>query len=321
MSPSVFPGMSPKVPPYANADPRHAPHGWRAVFRWAVWDRLLGRRRPAPPGPPAPRVPPDPKAIHEVNGPPRVTWIGHASFLGSWAGKAFLVDPVFSSRLGGFYPRYVPPGLGISDLPPLEVVMVSHSHYDHLDAATWRQLPPDVPCAVPLGLGRWFRRRGRTNVVELDWWQSAEFGPLRVTAVPARHWSRRTPWDTNHSWWCGFVVEADGTRIYHAGDSAWFDGFAEIGRRFPDIDAALLPIGAYEPGWFMEHNHLTPEQAGEAFLATGARMLIPMHWGTFQLTDEPLSEPIERLHRWWNERQPEGRELRVLAVGETGILS
>ena len=201
------------------------------------------------------------------------------------------------------------------------VILITHNHYDHLDGPSLRALPQDVMAVVPLGLGRWFRGRNRRPVCELEWWESVEVGGLIVTLVPARHWSRRSVGDTNRSLWGGFVVERDGCFVYHAGDSGWFDGFTEIGRRFPRLIAAILPIGAYAPSWFMEPNHMTPEQAGEAFLALEARHLVPMHWGTFQLTDEPLSEPPERLRSWWK-RAPEiaGRELHVMAVGETLIL-
>jgi L-ascorbate metabolism protein UlaG (beta-lactamase superfamily) len=308
------------MPRYANSDPAHRPHDARAVLRWAVWDRLRGRRRVGPAGPPAPRVEPDRAWLGRAGGPTRLTWIGHASFLGSLAGCAFLVDPVFSDRAGWVVRRHVPAGLRAEDLPPLEALLVTHAHYDHLDEPSIRALPRGVAVFVPRGLGRWFLRRGFRRTTELGWWESAEAGALRVTLVPSRHWSRRRVADTNRSWWGGFVIEGGGVRLYHAGDSAWFDGFHEIGRRFPGLLAAMLPVGAYAPAWFMEHHHLNPEQAGRAFLELGAEHLIPMHWGTFRLTDEPLREPIERLLAWWRERGPDGgRRLHVLAVGQTWL--
>jgi len=158
-------------------------------------------------------------------------------------------------------------------------------------------------------------------VVELEWWESTEIDGLVVTLVPARHWSRRAVLGTNSSLWGGYVVEFGAQRIYHAGDTAWFDGFTEIGRRFPALLAALLPIGGYRPAWFMEQQHLNPEQAGAAFLELGAGQLVPMHWGTFRLTDEPLAEPAERIREWWRGHGPgDHRRLRVLAVGETLVL-
>jgi L-ascorbate metabolism protein UlaG (beta-lactamase superfamily) len=306
---------------FANADPRHRPNDWRAVLRWAVFDRLIGRRRIRPPGPAAPWVAVDRPRILDPAGGSRLTWIGHASYLGWLGGGAFVIDPVFSSRIGGVVPRHGRPGLTARDLPPLAALLVTHAHYDHLDRPSVESLPRSLPVVVPRGLGRWFARLGFTHVDELDWWGSRTCGPLRITLVPARHWSRRSPWDTNRTLWGGFVVEGGGHSIYHAGDSAWFDGFAEIGRRFPKLDAAILPIGAYDPAWFMEQHHMNPEQAGRAFLATRARCLVPSHWGAFKLSDEPLVEPIERLRRWWGENPPaDGARLVIPAVGETMAL-
>lgn len=292
-----------------------------AIIRWGILDRLAGRRRVVPPGPGAPRVEPDPIPGDGRSAPDGLTWIGHASFLGSLGGGRFLVDPVFSERAGRLYRRHAAPALRPADLPQLDALLVTHSHYDHLDRASVMALPRDVQVCVPLGLGTWFRRRGFSRVADLDWWDSVCCGPLRVTLVPARHWSRRRLWDTNRTLWGGFVVEAAGRSVYHAGDTAWFDGFAEIGRRFPGLLAAMLPVGSYDPAWFMENYHLNPEQAGRAFLELGARRLVPMHWGTFRLADEPFAEPIERLRRWWSERGPEDpSRLRVLSIGETLLI-
>jgi len=303
---------------FANLDPRHRPHDARAILRWAVWDRLTGRRRIEPPGPPAPRVEPDRDAVLRDGGPPSLTWIGHASFLGSVAGVRFLIDPVFSPSAGRLVPRFVPPGLLPRDLPPIDALLVTHSHYDHLDRRSVAALDRAVPVFVPLGLGRWFSRLGFRRVRELGWWDSAGTDRLTVTLVPARHWSRRHVADTNRTLWGGFVVDVGSVRVYHCGDSARFAGFAEIGRRFPGILAAMLPIGAYSPPWFMEHHHLNPEQAGAAFLEVGARHLVPMHWGTFKLTDEPLCEPVGRMRDWWDRSSLDGsHRLRVPAVGET----
>jgi len=306
---------------FANPDRRHRPHGAAAILRWGVVDRLRGRRRRRAAGPPAPQVEPDRALIHERFDRARLTWIGHASFLATLGGASVLIDPVFASHAGLLYRRHAPPGLAPDDLPPLAAVLVSHNHYDHFDGTALRCLPPDVPTIVPAGMSRAVRRLGRQTVVELDWWQRLLLGPLEVTLVPARHWSRRHVFDTNRALWGGFVVCAGGMAVYHAGDTAAFDGFAEIGRRFPGLSAALLPVGGYDPPWFMEHYHLNPEQAGEAFLALGARTMVPMHWGAFRLTDEPFAEPVERLRAWWQWFGPrDGRRLIVPAVGETVVL-
>jgi len=290
-----------------------------AVFRWGVWERYIRRRQIHRAGPPAPRVAPDREALRAPCGAPRLTWIGHASFYGQLGGSAFLVDPVFSSRVGWVVRRHGLPGLRAAELPSLDALMVTHNHYDHLDAPSIHALPRQVKVFVPVGLGRWFRRRGFERVRELEWWESDRAGELTITLVPSRHWSRRRVGDTNRAHWGGFVIEAGDAAVYHCGDSGLFDGFREIGRRFPKILAAMMPIGAYAPGWFMENHHMSPEQAGRAFLDLGARQLVPMHWGTFKLTDESLLEPVERLRAWWEEHVSprSGRLLRIPSIGET----
>ena len=292
---------------FENSSPEHHRHPPGAVLRWALVDRVTGRRRPQPPGPPAPHVAADLERVCSPATVPRATWIGHSSWLVSSGDTHLLFDPVFSPRIGMFYPRYGEPGLAPSDLPVIDAVLISHNHYDHLDLPSLQQLSRVAHCVVPTGVSASITGCDDLTVQELGWWDSVELDRCRITCVPARHWSRRGLLDTNHSLWCGYVVEPDGGVFYHAGDTAWFAGFGEIAERFPRLTAAMLPIGAYEPAWFMEHNHLNPEQAGAAFLQLGARHMLPMHWGTFQLTDEPLREPAQRLRAW--------RKSQVNAVG------
>jgi L-ascorbate metabolism protein UlaG (beta-lactamase superfamily) len=232
-----------------------------------------------------------------------ITWIGHATFLLQSGGANVLTDPVFSSDLGGAFPRYAPPGLALADLPPIDAVVISHNHRDHLDEDTVARLGDKPTYVVPLGLGGWFKRRHVRHVVELDWWQSTEIatrnGSIRVTLVPAQHWSARLIHDRNHTLWGGYVLAAGGKQFYFAGDTGFpRDGelFAEIGRRFPGLDFALLPIGAYAPRWYMSPMHMAPDQAAHAFELLGAKTLVPMHWATFHLSDEPMDEPPRALY-------------------------
>jgi L-ascorbate metabolism protein UlaG (beta-lactamase superfamily) len=315
------------------------PHGLATVARWAVWDRLTGKRRASPDRAPIPSVPPD-LALLATPPPPgepaRVTWLGHATFLVQLDGVSLLTDPALMPSIVGGIRRNVPPGVPIERLPPIDAALVSHGHFDHLDLPTLRRLrgrasalpaPPaprragvrGVPVVAGLGQERFFRRRGLV-ATELGWWSSTYVGGVRVTFVPAQHWSRRGLLDTNRTLWGGFVVEGSRATVYHAGDTAWFDGFAAIGARFSHLDAALLPIGAYDPPWFMGTQHLDPEQALRAFVALGARTFVAMHWGTFKLADEPLDEPPGRLEA---ERVRLGlprARVRVPAVGETLVV-
>ncbi|HWG89802.1 MAG TPA: MBL fold metallo-hydrolase [Candidatus Thermoplasmatota archaeon] len=253
----------------------------------------------------------------------RVTWAGHSSFVLQTAGRTLLLDPVWSPKLPGNTPRITPVGLPWEALPPVDALLVSHNHYDHLDKPTVTRLPRDTPCFVPANLGPWFRKLGFTRVTEMDWWETAALGDLEVSFVPAQHWSRRTPFDTNKTLWGGFVVTPPGGagRTYFAGDSGhnatWFK---QIGERFPGIDLALIPIGAYEPRWFMEPVHMNPEEALQVFRDVRAKRFVPMHWGTFSLTREPLPEPPERLRAAWAQAGLPRENLWDLALGETRTL-
>ena len=286
------------------------PHAASDVFRWAVLDRLARRRTRSPARAEVPVREVDRALIATPAAAPRITWLGHASFLVQLDGASLLVDPIFSRKIAGFIPRNVPAPLSPEGLPPIDAVLVSHSHYDHLDTPSVRA----VGARTFSGLGM----RRLLACEELDWWQTAAVtDQVRVTFVPAQHWSRRRLSDTNRALWGGFVVDGPSGTVYHSGDTAYFGGFAEIGRKFPEIDAALLPIGAYDPPWFMEKQHMNPEQAVQAFLDLGARLFVAMHWGTFKLTDEALDEPPRRLRAEWARRSLPPEQLRIPAIGET----
>jgi L-ascorbate metabolism protein UlaG (beta-lactamase superfamily) len=301
---------------FQNAD-GVPPKGMWTALRWGVWDRLTGKRRKTPDRAPVPTVAPDlailakPPAPGE---PARITWLGHASFLVQLDGVSLLVDPALRPALFGGIARNVPPGVPIERLPPIDAVLITHSHYDHLDLPTVEAVK--APVVAGLGLERWFRDRGLA-ATELAWWSTTTVKGVRVTFVPAQHWSRRGVFDMNRTLWGGFVIEGARATVYHAGDTAWFDGFAEIGRRFPRIDAALLPVGAYDPAWFMETMHLNPEQALRAFGALGARTFVAMHWGTFKLADEPLDEPPRRVEAERVRLGLSAERVRVPAIGES----
>jgi L-ascorbate metabolism protein UlaG (beta-lactamase superfamily) len=263
----------------------------------------------------APRVENDGSALVKAERS-ALTWIGHATYLIQLGGLSIVIDPVLSNRLFAIK-RLVAPGLAPAAMPALDVCLVTHNHRDHMDAPSLEALDRKLLMVVPKGLGRWFASRGFLSVVELEWWQHTELRGVRITFVPSQHWSQRGAFDRNESHWGGYVIE-DGThRVYHSGDTAYFDGFTQIGSRLGRIDAAMLPIGAYEPRWFMRGQHMNPEDAVSAFLDLRAKRFIAMHWGTFKLTDEPIGEPPLFTQDQWHTRQIEGERLLIPNVGET----
>ncbi|HEU4730005.1 MAG TPA: MBL fold metallo-hydrolase [Kofleriaceae bacterium] len=248
-----------------------------------------------------------------ASGAPVAVWIGHATWAMRLAGKLIVTDPIWSPSIGGAVRRLVSPGVELAGMPAIDIVLVSHDHRDHMDLPTIRRLPDDALYVVPLGNAP---RLGKPRVVELDWWQTHEVGELAITLVPARHWSMRMPWNRNATLWGGFVIRGPEGVAYHSGDTAWGEHFAEIGARVGPIDWAMLPIGGYSPRWFMEPQHIDPDEAGRAFEALGARHLLAMHWGTFKLTDEAIGEPPARLRAYWGARALDPARLWIVDPGE-----
>ncbi len=243
--------------------------------------------------------------------PVSVTWVGHSSFAVQDEGEVFLTDPHWGAR-ALVPPRLSPPGIPLASVPEDAFAVLSHNHYDHLDTWTVKRLPRSIPWFAPLGLGKWLKNHGPDRVTELDWWQSARHGRWTVTCLPAQHWSNRIGTERNSTLWCGWLLDNGSRRYYFAGDSGWFHGFAEIGRRFAPIDVAFIPIGAYEPRWFMKYQHIDPAEALQAFQDLGARHMIPMHWGTFDLTDEPADFAPQVL----KQAGADPERVHILAVGE-----
>jgi L-ascorbate metabolism protein UlaG (beta-lactamase superfamily) len=284
---------------------------------WKVPHLLLTRRTPWPSQVPVePRRPPRPGPKEVV-----VTFVGHSTFLIQAGATSVLIDPVFSRRaspLSFAGPRRVrEPGLRFDDLPPISVVLLSHNHYDHCDVRTLERLERRFhpPAVTPLGNGKLLRSAGFRQLEELDWWETATTTPLAVTVTPAQHFSARGPFDRNRALWGGFLIETGGRRILYAGDSGYGPHFSEIAARLGPIDLALLPIGAYEPRWFMRDIHMNPAEAVQAHLDLAARQSLAMHFGTFQLTPEGIDEPVRELATALREREVPAESFRAMDVG------
>jgi L-ascorbate metabolism protein UlaG (beta-lactamase superfamily) len=251
------------------------------------------------------------------------TFIGHSTFLVQVGGVCVLIDPIWSRRCSPVSfagPRRArPPGQRLDALPGVDLLLVTHNHYDHMDLPTLRRVRKRwaPPVATGLRNARHLAKAGIRSAVELDWWQSTELAGARVTYVPAQHFSARGLYDRNQCLWGGFVIEVDGAVVYFAGDSGYCPHFAEIGQRFPRIDLALLPIGAYEPRWFMRQQHVNPEEAVRAHLDLRARRSIGMHFGTFQLTEEAIDAPVLALRDARSRAGVAEADFDVLAFGET----
>ena len=273
-------------------------------------------------------VEPDIDFLKSNNTEESLTWIGHSTFLWQFQGINLITDPHLTDRASPVSfagpKRIVKPAISLNDLPELDVVLISHNHYDHLDKKTVlgivkRQKENPPLFLVPLGMKEWFADIGiKQKVVELDWWQTHQVGGWKYHAVPVQHWSRRGLVDTNKVLWAGWVVESPEKRFFFAGDTGYSKDFQDIGERFGNMDLSLIPIGAYAPRWFMKDMHCNPEEAVLIHLDVKSQKSIGMHWGTFlNLTDEPLEEPPLKLARVLKEKEIDQDRFTTMKHGET----
>ncbi|MDQ0173191.1 MBL fold metallo-hydrolase [Paenibacillus tundrae] len=312
-----------------------------------------------------PKHPPELDYLHANREETTLTWIGHSTFFIQYYGLNIVTDPVWAEKMG-FQRRLGAPGIPIQDIPPLDIILISHSHYDHLHLASLRKLiTAKTLLIVPDGLKRKMIRKGFHRCHEMKWWEHMTVGGVKISFVPAQHWTRRTLFDTNSSHWGGYVLEvvhptsaeaaeemaatkmrndsADTTAntshaqqseasasqeltaqqsvekppvIYFVGDTGYFPGFKTIGERF-DIGVTLMPIGAYDPEWFMTSQHVTPEEALQGFVECGSQLMVPMHYGTFRLADDTPREALDRLEAEREKLGISAERIRVLGHGET----
>ncbi len=296
-----------------------------------MWERWRSELPPDPSPEEVPRGRPAVSRPHADEGEVRITFVGHATLLVQVPGLNLITDPIWSARAGPFSllggPRFAGPGIDLDELPPMDGVLLSHGHYDHLDARTVRSLVDrhggDLPWYTPLGYGPFLRRRGVRDVVELDWWDQVEVtsgrGPVRLICLPVRHWTRRGLHANRELWASWAIVPAgSGSRVYFGGDSGYCPSFREIGERLGPFRVSILPIGAYEPRWFMADSHMNPEEAVRAYGDLGgAGAMVGMHWGAFRLTDENPLEPPERTRAAWAEAGHRPDDLHLPGVGGT----
>ncbi|MFK8049852.1 MAG: MBL fold metallo-hydrolase [Halioglobus sp.] len=272
------------------------------------------------------RVPNDGAFLRENvrNGKPTVTWVGHATLLVQIEGITFLTDPTWSNRpspvplIGPR--RYVAPGIAFEDMPPIDFVLISHNHYDHLDLPTLRDLAKrnvDTVFFVPLGNGDLMRGKGISNVRELNWGHTATYKGVTIHCLPSQHWSKRSLNDDHKALWASWAVTGEQRRFYFAGDTGYFSGFEEIGRKLGPFDLAAVPIGAYEPKAMMRESHMNPEEAIRAAQDLNARRAMAIHFGTFDLSDEPLAEPPKRFRQAAEDTELGLEDAWILDVGQT----
>ena len=344
-------------PYYSPAKPHHTAEGFRnnyiatvdksfsELVRWQIERRQQGV--PKPPKTPTPLQAPDLAAIKSyaagTSSQPRasqITWIGHASMLVQAGGLNVLTDPVFSERASPVqfigHKRAQPPGIALADLPPIDVVLISHNHYDHLDKAAVQEISRQSKAAgtstlflVPLGLKSWFADLGIDNVTELDWWERRSLRGVEFNFTPVQHWSSRGLGDRSQTLWGGYAVFAPEFQWYFSGDTGYSKDFVDTLARFADrqkpeqgggFDLALIAVGAYEPRWFMKEQHVNPAEAVQIHKDLHAKRSVGLHWGTFELTDESLDQPPKDLAAAVKAQSLKDDEFTLMAIGETRVL-
>ncbi|MFT3783756.1 MAG: MBL fold metallo-hydrolase [Nibricoccus sp.] len=302
--------------PYPGID-----RGFLDILKW----KLTSRPKPWPKSVTLSQQAPRTPAVRDV----RATWINHATFLIETPQGNFLTDPIFSPACGPFGrlgpSRVHPPGVSLDELPDIHYVLLSHDHYDHCDRPSLRQIAEnhDPVALAPLGHRDILERAGFSRIVELDWWENHSAAPnLTITLTPSRHWSNRLTSPRFSRLWGGFYVHAGARRLYFAGDTG-YEGtlFSKIGHKLGAPDLAMLPIGAYEPRWFMHQDHCNPQEAVQIHRDLGSNLSVAMHWGAFRLTDEGREEPVEALQAALANAGLSADQFRVLEPGGQVALS
>ncbi|MCP3870391.1 MAG: hydrolase [Gammaproteobacteria bacterium] len=267
------------------------------------------------------------QSLAYVKGTDALTWLGHATFLINLDGKMILTDPFLTDYATGTPPfgpkRATPPALTVGELPAIDIVIVSHNHYDHLDVTTIDTLPgkKSIHVVVPLGIGPLFIERGYTQVTELDWYDTTDIDGIAITATPAIHNSGRSLFDQNETLWAGYLLSSKKQKVFFCGDSAYGPVYPELARKMGPVDYAVVPIGVYEPRQRMKSHHMNPSEAVKVGQDLQARILIAMHWGTIRLSDEPFEEPPRQFRQAAGEQGWGEETAWILKVGESRRLT
>jgi len=308
---------------FRNPYPGFENRGISDVFKWAVIDRVAGKKPFHPDRYDFPSVPNDGKWLRGNKTEFSLTWVGHSTLLIQIDGLNILTDPIWSDRASPVSfagpKRYMPPGLAFGKLPKIDVVLISHDHYDHLDKETIKKLGNKPLYLVPFGIGELLESWGITHYAELDWWDSNHLNQVEFVCLPAQHFSGRTPFDRDQRLWASWLINGKTIKIYFGGDSGYFPGYKEIGKKYGPIDFAALPIGAFRPRWFMSPVHMGPKEALQAMTDLGAKIFIPIHWGTFDLADEPLDEPPQLLRKLISQKKLDPKRFWIFKHGETKV--
>jgi L-ascorbate metabolism protein UlaG (beta-lactamase superfamily) len=293
-------------------------------LKMILWEELIHSNPDSLPDYPLERVQNDGMYLQANKTDITVTWIGHSTLLLQMDGINILTDPVWSERASALSftgpKRKIEPGLNLQDLPKIDIVVISHNHYDHLDKKTIEHLGNAPFYVVPLGLGSFFESLGITKYEELDWWDTIKINNMEIICTPAQHFSGRTLFDKNKTLWAGWLLIGKTHRIYFAGDTGYFPVFKEIGEKYGPIDIAALPIGGYKPAWYNEPYFMNPMQAIDAFDDVRAQKCIPIHWGTFPIGQEPINEPVILFEKEIENRKLNRDNFWIMKHGETRIL-
>ncbi len=353
----VASGCATRNPSYNSSKAHHRPNGFTNNYGEAVsrpltdlirWQREASRQGlPKPPSQAVkgyegfPVVKPDLALLADYKasyarsqqagdkvGPVTATWIGHATVLVQLGGLTILTDPHFGERASPVSfagpKRRVALPVSLNELPRIDLVLISHNHYDHLDVGTVAKLkaqPGGEPLFLaPLGVDLWLKSEGINNVMAFDWWDEKEVLGVKASFVPAQHWSSRSPFDRNATLWGGWVINHQGYKFYFAGDSGYSKDFADIGAKFQGFDLSLIPVGAYEPRWFMKEQHVNPAEAVQIHQDVKSRFSIGVHWGSFELTDEPLDQPLIDLPVALRNARVSPQEFVLFKHGETRVI-